>query len=144
MTTAVLRSKARMPRKSSFSAPGTIMADQFLPLSMVRSMVPSVPLAQTVVGLTTLSPRRLAVVGTVTFVHWARAVVAKKRMTERRRFIIFQRLTDYRFNSAILSEAPLEFFTDGADRREVEGSRECLQHECSIKAFSRSNIERTP
>src|SRR6266404_2937272 len=58
---AMFASTACTSRKSSASAPGTAAACQVAP-SVVRRNVPFVPLAQTTFSLTTLSPRRPAVV----------------------------------------------------------------------------------
>src|SRR3954468_14385984 len=78
---AVRASTACTSRKSSASAPGTVAARQVSPPSVVRKNVPFVPLAQTMLSLTTLSPRRLAVVLLVWGVHCAYATVAKKMIS---------------------------------------------------------------
>src|SRR5258707_2695102 len=71
---AVVSPNALTARKSSFSAPGTIAADQFLPPSVVRTYVPIVPLAHATFGLTTQRPRKSALVSIVCFCHWADAI----------------------------------------------------------------------
>src|SRR5579863_37781 len=71
MTIAVLASKAWMPRKSSFSAPGGMEQDcQTYPLSSVRKIVPLVPEAHATPLPTLWMPRRSAVVLEVWSVHW--------------------------------------------------------------------------
>jgi hypothetical protein len=63
MTMAVFWSKAWMPRKSSFSASGGVVQRcQVAPSSVVRRMVPSVPLAHATPLPMEWMPRRLAVV----------------------------------------------------------------------------------
>ena len=63
---AVLSSKAWMPRKSSFSAPGGVVQGcQVVPPSVVRRTVPAVPLAQATWGERAWIPRKLAVVWVV-------------------------------------------------------------------------------
>src|SRR5215211_6166585 len=49
-----------MSRKSSFAAFGTGICFQLSPPSVVRKTVPAVPLAQAVLSLTALTPRRRA------------------------------------------------------------------------------------
>ena len=67
---AVLASKAWMPRKSSFSAPGGMEQDcQTYPPSSVRRTVPLVPLAQATPLPTLWMPRRSAVVLEVCMVN---------------------------------------------------------------------------
>src|SRR5688572_7759488 len=48
-----------MSLKSRFSYPGTVVHDHVLPLSMLFPTVPLLPLTQTILSSTTLSPRRL-------------------------------------------------------------------------------------
>lgn len=66
---------AAMARKSSPAAPGTVARVQVAPLSVVRSTVPRIPLAQTTAGETTLSPRSSTSVGLASACHWARAAI---------------------------------------------------------------------
>src|SRR5690348_12154332 len=79
MMTAVFASKAWIPRKSSLSAAATVITDHFFPPFTVRTTVPSLPLAQITLSFTTLSPRKLAVVGRFKRVHcWAEAVAISR------------------------------------------------------------------
>src|SRR5215467_4103553 len=78
---ALRSSNARMPRKSSDSAPGTLEACHVLPPSTVRSHVPPVPLAQTTRSFTALTPRRDAVVLLVCGIQlWAKEAAVKSRV----------------------------------------------------------------
>src|SRR2546429_1597858 len=62
-------STARIPRKSSDSAPGTLAACHVTPPSTVRRYVPPVPLAQTTRSSTALTPRSDAAVLAVCGIH---------------------------------------------------------------------------
>src|SRR5579864_510881 len=61
-STAVFSSNACTARKSRSAAPGTVAAFQVSPPSSVVRKVPLDPLAQATFALTTLTPRREAVV----------------------------------------------------------------------------------
>src|SRR5262249_59116916 len=78
---------ARMPRKSSFSAPATVIKSQFLPPSVVCMTVPSLPLAQITFLLSTLRPRKLEVVAPFTRSHCAFAAIATNKIKEEHSFI---------------------------------------------------------
>src|SRR6266481_3684405 len=70
------------------------MTDQVFPPSMVRMTVPLVPLAQMVFVLTTLSPRKPAVVSTLTGSHiWA----ARDVVNSSRAMRVFMRLSVMQF-----------------------------------------------
>src|SRR6185312_6791938 len=58
MTIAVFALKASMSRKSRFSYPGTVIQAQVAPPSSDLPTVPPLPLTQTILSLTALSPRR--------------------------------------------------------------------------------------
>src|SRR5690242_19761851 len=75
---AVFASTACTSRKSSFSAPATVPGCHVTPPSVVRRKVPPVPLAHTTLALTTLTPRRLALVFDVCGFHCASAVLASR------------------------------------------------------------------
>src|SRR5258706_16345798 len=75
---------ARIPRKSSASAPGTLAACQFAPPSVVLRYVPPVPLAHTILSLMALTPRSDAVVLLVCGVQaWPNAIPAIQRQARR-------------------------------------------------------------
>src|SRR5215471_18295275 len=83
---------ARMPRKSSVSAPGTRAAIQVLPPSLVCRYVPPVPLAHTTLASTALTPRSDAVELLVCAIHcWASAAAIRRRAVVRRMSLDAQR-----------------------------------------------------
>ena len=80
---AVFWSKAWMPRKSSFSASGGVLQRcQVAPSSVVRRMVPSVPLAHAMPLPREWMPRRLAVVWESWSWNWACAVAVRRRIAK--------------------------------------------------------------
>src|SRR6266404_2203700 len=81
---AMFASTACTSRKSSCAAPGTTADCHVAPPSVVRAYVPPLPLAQTIIGLTALTPRNRAVVPLCCGVHCARPAV-QRRITHRKR-----------------------------------------------------------
>src|SRR5271157_1076337 len=76
---AVFSSMPQTARKSRSSAPGTCAARQVTPPSVVRRKAPPVPLAQTILALTALTPRREALVPLVWRVQDCAARAAGRR-----------------------------------------------------------------
>jgi hypothetical protein len=53
-------------------------------------------------------------------------------------------LTNPSYDTVMLSEAPQIGIDNPHQWREVEASRECLQHQYGVKAFARDGMEKTP
>ena len=125
-------------RKSRSAAPGTVLALQVVPPSIVRVKVPWLPLAQTTRSFTTANPRRRALVPLFWAIHWADERVGCQSVTKSRSPGILNAFRGRR-NAMLRSDLGC-FGPTGTPEVVVKGSR---SSQCRVGSAHRTALARS-